>query len=79
MALGPFDPLVSKFLEHPVVWSSSALGWLAMTKRFSSRAYGLVLRGIRETVPEIHGAIIDARIKMAQNRRRLEKATMPRD
>lgn len=75
MALGPFDQLLSKFLEHPFLLSSSAVGCLTLAKRFSSRAHAWVLHGIRETIPEMHGAVIDARIKMAENRRRLQKAT----
>jgi hypothetical protein len=77
--LGPIDPLLSKFTEHPFLLSSSAFGLLAAAKKSSSYLYRGLLRGIREKLPEIHGAVCDARIKMAENRRRLAKAMMLRE
>lgn len=79
MALGSVDPFLSKFFEHPFLYSSSVLGCLAAAKKFSSRGYASALRFVRETIPEMHGAVYDARIKFAENRRRLDKATILRE
>jgi hypothetical protein len=76
MALGPVDPLFSKFFQHPLLYGSSGLGCLAAARRLSAWLYRAALRVIREKVPEVHGAVCDARIKMAENRRRLDKAAM---
>src|ERR1700691_4793435 len=73
--LGPVVPYLSSLIEHPFLYGPSVVGYLAIAVKFCSRGYVAALRFVRETVPEMHGAVIDARIKMADNRRRLQKTT----